>query len=336
MDATGIMIGIVSYGIYFPSVWETADEIALRAGLSVDELAGLGIRGKYRPAADDQPVTMAVRAAGQALERADGVEPLDVDLIIWTGEEYKDYIAQTASIRIQEEVGCRKAWAFDLTGSGVTLIQGLRLAHDLIIGDETINTVLLAGGTRNLDLVDYANPDTRFLLAASASGGAVILQRGRPDNVLLNTAFGVDSEMADEVYVPGGGTEIPFSPAVLGSPLMYFQTPRPEVTARYLEQNLAPALVRVIEKALSGRRPDYLALPHLAPAHQALVLDGLGLAPEQSASLADWGGHGPMDPLISLDLGLKAGKIKNGDLVVLAAAGLGFTYAAAAVRWGRT
>ena len=45
-------------------------------------------------------------------------------MVIWTGEEYKDYIAQTAAIRLQEETECRNAWAFDLVGQGVTTIQG--------------------------------------------------------------------------------------------------------------------------------------------------------------------------------------------------------------------
>ena len=170
-------IGIVSYGLYFPDGFETAGEVAEKSGLTVDDVKALGIERKFMPAPDDQPVTMAVEAAKQAFEMATEVKPTDVDVVIWTGEEYKDYIAQTASIRLQEETGCHKAWAFDLVGQGVTSILGLRAARDLMIGDETVKTVLLAGGTRNIDLVDYTNPNTHFLLAASASGGAILLKR---------------------------------------------------------------------------------------------------------------------------------------------------------------
>ncbi|MCP4667048.1 MAG: hypothetical protein GY849_11855, partial [Deltaproteobacteria bacterium] len=207
----------------------------------------------------------------------------DVDVVIWTGEEYKDYIAQTASIRLQEEVGCRKAWAFDLVAQGVTSIQGLRIAGDLIFGDDTVDTVLLAGGTRNVDLVDYTNPDTHFLLASSASGGAILLQRDHDKNHVLHTAFMVDPEMSDEVFVPGGGTEIPFSPENLDSDSMYFQAAHPDKVRDYLDRRWTQALTETVRKLLPDRAPDYLALRHLTPADRTAVLNGLGMQPDQSA-----------------------------------------------------
>ena len=152
-------VGIVSYGLYLPENKESADQIAAQCGMTVDEVRALGIRQRCLPSKEDQPVPMAVKAAQKALESADSLDPMDVDVVIWTGEEYKDYIAQTPSIRLQEEMGCRNAWAFDLVAQSVTLIQGLRLARDLIAGDDSIQTVLLAGGTRNIDLVGPKNPD---------------------------------------------------------------------------------------------------------------------------------------------------------------------------------
>ena len=139
-----INIGVVSYGLYIPDGFETADAVAEKSGLTVDAVKALGIERKFIPATDDQPVTMAVKAAKQAFKGARDIKPLDVDVVLWTGEEHKDYIAQTASIRLQEEVGCCNAWAFDLVGQGVTSILGLRVARDLMIGDQTVNTVLLA------------------------------------------------------------------------------------------------------------------------------------------------------------------------------------------------
>jgi 3-oxoacyl-[acyl-carrier-protein] synthase-3 len=329
-------IGIVSYGIYLPEQVETSEEVAQRAGLTVEEVLALGIRQKCRPSEQDQPIPMAVKAAKQAFERAGGVRPEEVDLVLWTGEEYKDYIAQTASIRVQEEAGCRNAWAFDLVDQGITTLLGLRVARNMMIGDQNINTVLLAGGTRNVDLVDYANPDTRWLLATSASGGAVLLQRGFSANRLHETAFLVDPQMADEVYVPGGGTVHPFSPENLRTKIMYYQTPHPEIVSAYLSRQLAKRLTQVIRKAAgAGKSVDYLALRHLSPKDRKLVLSELNLSPEQSESLEEVGCHGTNDPLISLDLALRKGKISDGARLVLASAGIGFSYAAAVIQWGK-
>ncbi|MBI5582860.1 MAG: hypothetical protein HY892_03460 [Deltaproteobacteria bacterium] len=334
MNNTDAQIGMVSYGLYTPAGFETADGIAARSGLTPDEVSALGVERKCKPTPEDQPVTMAVKAAKQAFERAGGIKPEEVDLVLWTGEEYKDYIAQTASIRVQEETGCRQAWAFDLVDQGVTTVLGLRIARDMMIGDETIKTVLLAGGTRNVDLVDYTNPDTRFMLPFSAGGGAVLLRRGHDRNILGDIELTVDSEMADEVYVPGGGTEIPFRADNLDSKIMFFQTPRPEKVKTYLEDRWPQALAETAQKVLAGQIPDYLALRHLTPAQRAAVLDRLGVGPEQSPALDQWGCHGTNDVLLSLDLGLKSGSVKDGSRVVMVSGGIGFTYAAALIRWG--
>jgi len=329
-------IGIVSFGIYLPEQVETSEEVAQRAGLTLEEVLALGIRRKCRPSEEDQPIPMAVKAAKQAFERAGGVRPEEVDLVLWTGEEYKDYIAQTASIRLQEEAGCRNAWAFDLVDQGITTLLGLRVARDMIIGDQYINTVLLAGGTRNVDLVDYTNPDTRWLLPTSASGGAVLLRRGYSANRLQETGFLIDPEMADEVYVPGGGTVHPFSPENLGTKIMYYQTPHPEIVSAYLNLRFIKRLMEVIRSAAWPKKSvDYLALRHLSPKDREQVLSKLNLSPEQSESLEGVGGHGTNDPLISLDLALKKGTVSDGKRVVLASSGIGFSYAAAAIQWGK-
>ena len=327
-------LGIVSYGLYLPSGFENADEIAKKSGLKPEALQALGIERKCLPSTEDQPVSMAVKAAEQAFERVDSVTPQDIDVVLWIGEEYKDYIAQTASIRLQEEVGCRNAWAFDLIGQGVTSLVGLRMARDLMIGDASVNTVLLAGGTRNVDLIDYANPATHFLLAASASGGAMILKRDHPENHLLETAFCVDAEMADAVYVPAGGTEIPFSEDNLSSALMYFQVTQPEKLTEYLKKQWASALCGIAKKVLPDKPPDYLALRHLSVNDRQRVLDALNVNSNQSLSLAEWGHHGPNDVIISLDLALKTGAIREGSRVIMVSGSIGFSYGAALVRWG--
>ena len=328
--------GIVSYGLYFPDKVETKEQIAEKAGMSAEEVAALGLEQKIVPSPEDQPVPMAVKAARKAFEQAGDIGPEDVDLVLWTGEEYKDYIAQTASIRLQEEIGCKNAWAFDLVGQGVTSVQGLRVAHDMMIGDPSVNTVLLAGGTRNIDLVDYTNPDTRFLLSSSASGAALLLKRDHPENVLLSTAFLTDFHMADEVFVPGGGTEHPFSEDNLGSPMMFYQTPNPNVVSEYLSGRWTEALVQVIKDAAKDSAVDYLALRQLSVRDKEHVLRALDLKPSQTQALDRWGHHGPNDVILSLALGVKEGSVSDGSVVVLASAGIGFTYAAAAVRWGKT
>ena len=329
-----MICGIVSYGLYLPKNRQSAEELAAEIGVDAAEIRALGIEEKPVPGPEEQPVSMAAKAAGQAFERAGGITPQDVDLVIWTGEEYKDYIAQTAAIRLQEEVGCKKAWAYDLVGQGVTPVVGMRVARDMMISDETISTVLLAGGTRNIDLVDPKRGDTRFLLTYSASGAAMILRRGHAENVLLNVSVSTDPQMADEVYVPGGGTEIPFAENNLNSDLMFFQVQHPEKVVAYLDDVFVRRLAQEASHCLNGDKADYLALRHMNPARRRKVLEALGISEDKSASLVRLGHHGGNDAVLSLDKGLNDGIIKPGSVVVMVTAGIGYTYAAATVKWG--
>ena len=171
-------------------------------------------------------------------------------------------------------------------------------------------------------------------MPCSASGGAIILRKNHSRNHLLDLAFHVDPEMADDVLVPGGGGEHPFTEDNLTSDLMYYQTARPEEVAAYLEQTWPGRLARIARRVMPGRRPDYLALRHTPPHVRASVLNDLGLSPEQSADLSEYGHQGTNDILLSLDLGIEARKVEKGSKVVMVAAGIGFTYAATAFAWG--
>ncbi|HOW56653.1 MAG TPA: 3-oxoacyl-[acyl-carrier-protein] synthase III C-terminal domain-containing protein [Smithellaceae bacterium] len=332
-------VGIVSYGIYLPKDYETAEEIAKKSGMAAGEITSeLGLVKKHKPGAKDFPVTMAVQAALQALENSKGlVSPDDIDVVLWSGDEYKDYIAQTASIRIQEEVKAYKAWAFDIIGQGVTTLTGIRLARDLMAGDSSVNTVLLAGGTRDIDLVDYTNPDTRWMLPTSVSGAAIILRRDFVNNSIMGMAALVDPEMADEAYVPVGGTVNRFSVDNVETKGMFFHVPNPSLMDEYLEERMPMRLAEVIGKALdnaglAGKKPDYLAMRYLMPEQRKTVLSALEINADRTDSLSDAGHHGPNDVVISLDRAIKKGIIKKGSVVVLAAAGIGFTYSAAVMQ----
>ena len=64
---TNMNIGIVSYGLHFPKDFETAEDVAAKAGLTLPEVMALGIKRKCLPSQKDQPVSMAVKAAEDAL-----------------------------------------------------------------------------------------------------------------------------------------------------------------------------------------------------------------------------------------------------------------------------
>ena len=113
----------------------------------------------------------------KAIEHA-GIDPKDIDVVIYIGEEHKEYPLWTACIKLQEEIGAHRAWSFDAALRCGTTIMALKLAKSLMVSDPSIQTILLAGGYRNVDFIDYENERTRFMFNLAAGGGAMLLQKG--------------------------------------------------------------------------------------------------------------------------------------------------------------
>lgn len=332
-------IGIVSTGLYIPDRWMTGEEIAEASGLPVDVVINkMGIQRKPIPGEDDHTCEMGIRAACEAIRKAQ-IDPKDIDLVIYIGEEHKEYPLWTAGIKLQQEVGAVNAWAFDVALRCGTAIMALKVAKDMMIADESIRTVLLAGGYRNSDFIDYTNPRTRFMYNLSAGGGAILLQKGANKNVVLQSHLITDGAFSEDVVVPAGGTKMPVSAAAIENRLNYLDVIDPEGMKQRLEQKSMDNFMKVIRTSIekSGYTEsdvDYLGILHMKKSAHDYVLGELGLSEDQSVYLSEYGHMGQMDQILSLELGLQQRKIKDGDMVVLVSAGIGYAWGATTIRWG--
>ena len=100
-------VGIVGIGTYLPSKVMTAKEISEKTNgvWSEDAVINkLGIKQKYVPGDDDGTQEMGVRAALNCLKNS-GIDPLDIDVILCIGEEWKEYPLTTSALYIQDKIG---------------------------------------------------------------------------------------------------------------------------------------------------------------------------------------------------------------------------------------
>ncbi|MCY9694781.1 3-oxoacyl-ACP synthase [Paenibacillus alginolyticus] len=340
MSVSNEPIGILSTGLYLPQPIMTAKEIAEASGLpEVVVEHKLGIRQKHVPGPDDHSCEMGIHAAREAIAKA-GIDPKEIDLVIYIGEEHKEYPVWTAALKLQQEVGAVNAWAFDAALRCGTTIMALKVAKSLMMADESIRTVLLAGGYRNVDLIDYQNPRTRFMFNLAAGGGAMLLRKGHASNVVLESHLITDGAFAEDVIIPVGGTKMPLTSDLLNQGHgLYLDVPDPEGMKERLDGTSMARFVEVIRRAAekSGWQLtdiDYLAILHMKKSAHDYVLQEIGLSQEQSVYLQDYGHVGQLDQILSLELGVEQGKIKNGDRVVLVSAGIGYAWGATAIRWG--
>ncbi len=336
-------IGVWSYGLYLPQCVMTAQEIseATKGVWSEDAVKNkLGIVQKKIPGEDDGTQEMAVRAAKDALARG-AVDPLSIDLILCVGEEWKEYPLTTSALYVQGQIGADNAWGIDVQNRCCTTCSAIKIAKDMMIADEDLNTVLIVGGYRNGDFVDYTDKDMSMMYNLGAGAGALILKKGMDRNLVLGSHIMGDGSLARDAGVEIGGICRPFTPENVEAGDRSLRV----IDAAHMKARLNEVSVanwyRCIDESLrkSGglTRADigYLAILHFKRSqHEAMVAE-LGLTPEQTVYLEEYGHIGQIDQILSLALGLEQGKIQDGTVVTMIAAGIGYVWASTCIRWGQ-
>ncbi|HEX9068149.1 MAG TPA: 3-oxoacyl-ACP synthase [Ktedonobacterales bacterium] len=333
-------IGIVSLATFLPPLVQDAAFIAEESGLPEQVVREkLGITKKHRATHVEQTSAMAVWSAQAALERA-GMAADTLDLILYSGSMHKDFYVWSAANRIQHLLGARHAYAFELAALCTTNVLALKVARDLMIADDRLRTVLICGGHRTADLLDLRDQSARFLFSLSDGGSAMVLRRGHQANQVLASSFLTDGSLAEDAMIPAGGTRQPTSAETLAQGLHTFHAPHPEQLKEGLDGISEERFVHVVREAVqrSGCTPeqiDFLAINHLKPSMHRRILTMLGLREDQSLYLSDYGHIGAPDQVLAVELAQAEGRLRDGDLVVMASAGLGFTWGATALRWGQ-
>lgn len=344
-------MGIVAAGMFLPETVMTATDIAEASGMKewvVREK--LGIERKHVTDPGVHPNEMAARAARQCLQKA-RMDPKEIDVLLCTTEEWKEYSLWTAGIDLAAEIGAVNAWGMDVHMRCATTIAALKLARSLMLEDPSIETVMIAGGYTVADFIDFSNPRTSFLFNIGAGAGALIVRRDWPRNHVLGTHLMSDGSMSRHVVVPASGTlEHPTDQAVAEGRFK-FDLVAPEAMKARLGEVSIDNWMNCVDHALakSGLKPDhgpdgtpytrddlgYLNMLLVKPSAHRQILDLLGLSEEQSVYLGHIGHIGEQDAIISMIEGERTGALKDGDLMVILGAGIGYVWGAGIVRWGQ-
>lgn len=335
-------VGIVGLGLYLPEKRMTAAEISAATGGRWSEEAviqKLGIVEKRLPSGEpcDGTQEMGALAALDCL-KSTGIDPMEIDAILCITEEWKEYPLTTSACYVQSRVGAWNAWGIDVQNRCCTCVSAMKLAKDILLADEECKTVLVCGGYRNCDLIDYTDNDLSFMYNLSAGGGAILLQKDYGKNLLLGTHLMSDGSVVWTAGAPVGGTVDPLTAENVGEAFKL----RLMDTAKMkglLNTTSMPNWYHCIDEALrkSGMtRADigFLDILHMKRSGHKAMLADLGLTEEQSIYLENYGHVGQIDQILSLKLALESGQVKDGTVVSMIAAGIGYTWAANVIRWG--
>ena len=335
-------VGIVGVGTYLPKNIMTAKEVSdATNGVWSEEAVRekLGIKQKYMPSGEacDGTQEMGALAALKCLENT-GVDPLEIDAILCITEEWKEYPLTTSACYVQDRIGAKNAWGIDVQNRCCTAVSAMKMAKDMLIADDEMNMILVCGGYRNCDMIDYTDSGVSFMFNLGAGGGAILLKKNYGKNLLLGTHLMSDGSVVHTCGSKVGGIVNPVTAENVKEMNMLRLMDSPKMKG-LLNTVSMPNWYHCIDEALrkSGKTRadiDYLAILHIKRSGHKAMLADLGLTEDQTIYLEDYGHIGQIDQILSLELALKEGKVKPGSTVCMIAAGIGYTWAANIIQWG--
>mgnify|MGYP001619804185 FL=1 len=281
-----------------------------------------GIRFRHIAEPDETTATLGADAARQALAAA-GLEPPDIGLII-VATATPDNTFPASATKVQALLGAPDCIAFDVAAVCSGFLYAVSVAdsmlrtgaakHALVIGSETFSRIL-----------DWEDRTTCVLFGDGA--GAIVLSAEEvgDDRGILATRLHAEGKYSDMLYVDGG----PSTTGTVGHVRMQGRE-----VFRHAVTNLASVLGEVMaDVGLSAEQIDWV-VPHQA---NKRIIDAtakkLGLPAERVVLTVDQHANTSAASVpLALDLAVRDGRIKRGDLVVLEAMGGGFTWGAAVLR----
>jgi 3-oxoacyl-[acyl-carrier-protein] synthase-3 len=327
---TKLRAGIIGTGHTYPTGVLTNADLEKIVDTSDEWITTrTGIKQRHKAAPDEYTSQMGVKAAQQALERAN-VPAEEIDVII-CATTTPDMILPSTGCIIQAEIGATKAGAFDLFAACAGFIYGLSMAEAQIRTGQA-KYVLVIGAEMLTKYVDYTDRGTCILFGDGA--GAVVLGAAEGDKGILSAKIKSDGSYAEMLQATGGGTRYGTTHETIDEGRHFFRMRGNEVFKVAVRSMTEIALDILQETGHSAADID-LFIPHQA--NQRItdaVADKLGV--ESSVVYSNIAQHGNTSAAsipIALDECVQAGKIKDGDLVMMTAFGGGFTWGGALVRF---
>ncbi len=299
---------------------ETSDEwIRTRTGICERHVAAEG----------ENTSDLATKAAERALAMA-GVAAEEIDLIV-VGTITGDYPWPATACVVQSNLGAMKAGAYDVSAACSGFLYALSNAVDRIEAGRA-KKALVIGAEILTRIIDWEDRNTCVLFGDAA--GAVVLEAQEGEHGVLSTHLHADGSQLELLYQPGFGTRLVVNEESLRNKDYFLKMQGNEVFKVAVR-----SLTEVANTALAANQMSVEDIDLFIP-HQAniRILEAtakrIGLRDDQLYINVDrYGNTSAATIPLAMDEANRAGRIKEGDIVLLDAFGGGFTWAAALLRW---
>ncbi len=319
-------------GCYAPPKTLTNAELESKVDTTDDWIvARTGIRQRH--IADEGVATsdLAVEAAKVALANR-GISAQDLETIIVCTVTPDMFFPSTACL-VQDRLGAKGVWGFDLLAACSGLLYGLTTGSQLVASGSQ-DCVLVIGADTMSRIVDYQDRATCVLFGDGA--GALLIEACEQgeDAGLIDFHHEVDGSGGDYLCMPAGGSRKAPTHESIDSRLHYVHQDGRQVF-RYAVSKMHEICRTLLDRNNLTIEDVDVFIPHQANARIiSAVADRLGLPPEKAViNIQEYGNTtGGTIPLATRDA-LESGRLKKGDLVLMGAVGAGLTAGGALWRW---
>jgi len=321
---------ITGTGSYLPERILTNEDLADMVATSDEWIrTRTGIRERHIARDDESTSDMAAEAARRALASA-GVDAQEVDLLI-TATATPDMLFPSTACFVQQQIGAKKAFCFDLEAACSGFLYGLKVAKQFIaLG--TVDTILVIGAEKLSCITDWEDRGTCVLFGDGA--GAAVLQVREQGRGIMSSFMGSDGALADLLKVPGGGSRQPASPETLANRLHYMKMAGNEVF-KHAVRCMCEAGQRVLTKCGMTIDDVDCVIPHQANMRiiQAIASRLGDCMDKFYINLDSVGNMSAASVPVALDEAVRSGRIQRGDVILFIVFGGGFTWGATLMEW---
>lgn len=311
---------------YLSSIMDTNDEwIVERTGIK---------ERRFIDPAKDTAGNMAAKAARMALERAKLTEK-DIEFIVFATIT-PDYFFPGSGVIVQRELGLEGIGALDIRNACSGFIYALSVA-DQFIKTGMYKTILVIGAEIQSTALDLTTRGRNTAVIFGDGAGAFILQRADKPGV-LSTHLHADGRFAEELYVKDPGSSRPHKERQ-PEQILDTSTFKVHMNGNQVFKHAVVRFMEVIQEALAANKLAKENIDLLIP-HQAnlrisqYVQEKLGLGDSQVYNnIMRYGNTTAASIPIAMSEAWSEGRIKENNLICLAAFGSGFTWASALIRW---
>jgi 3-oxoacyl-[acyl-carrier-protein] synthase III len=277
---------------------------------------------------------MALAASKMAIERA-GITARDIDFIVFATIT-PDYFVPGNGVLLQRDLGLQGIGALDIRNACSGFIYALSTA-DQFIKTGMYKNILVIGAEIQSSALDKSDDGRSSAVIFADGAGAVVLQATEPSEYgILSTHLHADGDYAEELYLkdPGSSREVRLSPEIIDQPSFKMY-----MNGNTVFKHAVVKFQEVIEEALefNGMKKEDITLliPHQANLRISnFIQQKLGLPDEKVFNnIMRYGNTTAATIPIAMSEAWEQGRIKEGDLICLAAFGSGFTWASALLNW---